>query len=97
MCLTFVAAPTLAQENKAAVVSTKQGKVSGIVQEGTFAYLGIPYAEVERCMPPLPVKKWKGVRACDHWGPQAMQQTGGRQLSEAEMSEKNSCVLNVWT
>lgn len=97
MCLTIAAVPTLAQENKAAVVSTKQGKVSGIVQEGTLAFLGIPYAEVERCMPPLPVKKWKGVRACDHWGPQAMQQTGGRQLSEAEMSEKNSCVLNVWT
>ena len=62
-----------------------------------MAYLGIPYAKVERCMPPLPVDKWEGVRACDHWGPQAMQQTWGRQLSEDEMSEKNSCVLNVWT
>ena len=29
--------------------------------------------------------------------PQAMQQTGGHELSESEMSEKNSCVLNVWT
>ena len=48
-------------------------------------------------MPPLPVEKWEGVRACDHWGPQAMQQTWGRQLSEDEMSEKNCCVLNVWT
>ena len=62
-----------------------------------MAYLGIPYAKVERCMPPLPVDKWEGVRACDHWGPQVMQQTWGRQLSEDEMSEKNSCVLNVWT
>ena len=60
-------------------------------------YLGIPYAKVERCMPPLPVDKWEGVRACDHWGPQAMQQTWGKQLSEDEMSEKSSCVLNVWT
>ena len=48
-------------------------------------------------MPPLPVDKWEGVRACDHWGPQAMQQTWGKQLSEDEMSEKSSCVLNVWT
>ena len=81
----------------APVVSTASGQVSGIVQEGSLAYLGIPYAKVERCMPPLPVEKWQGVRACDHWGPQAMQQTWGRQLSEDEMSEKNCCVLNVWT
>ena len=81
----------------APVVSTVSGNVSGIMQEGSMAYLDIPYAKVERCMPPLPVDKWEGVRACDHWGPQAMQQTWGRQLSEDEMSEKNSCVLNVWT
>ena len=79
------------------VVSTVSGDVSGIMQEGSMAYLGIPYAKVERCMPPLPVDKWEGVRACDHWGPQVMQQTWGRELSEDEMSEKNSCVLNVWT
>ena len=81
----------------APVVSTVSGNVSGIMQEGSMAYLGIPYAKVERCLPPLPVDKWEGVRACDHWGPQAMQQTWGKQLSEDEMSEKNSCVLNVWT
>ncbi|MBQ3745600.1 MAG: carboxylesterase family protein [Prevotella sp.] len=81
----------------APVVSTVSGDVSGIMQEGAMAYLGIPYAKVERCMPPLPVDKWEGVRACDHWGPQVMQQTWGRELSEDEMSEKNSCVLNVWT
>ena len=81
----------------APVVSTVSGNVSGIMQEGSMAYLGIPYAKVERCMPPLPVDKWEGVRACDHWGPQAMQQTWGKQLSEDEMSEKSSCVLNVWT
>lgn len=62
-----------------------------------MAFLGIPYAKVERFMPPLPVDRWDTVRVCDHWGPQVMQQTNGRQLSEAEMSEKNSCVLNVWT
>ena len=81
----------------APVVSTVSGNVSGIMQEGSMAYLDIPYAKVERCMPPLPVDKWEGVRACDHWGPQAMQQTWGKQLSEDEMSEKSSCVLNVWT
>ena len=81
----------------APVVSTTSGNISGIIQEGSMAYLGIPYAKVERCMPPQPVEKWEGVRACDHWGPQAMQQTWDRQLSEDEMSEKNCCVLNVWS
>ncbi len=83
-----------AQDNQT-VVSTTSGLVSGIVQEGTLAYLGIPYAKVERFMPPLPVKKWKGVRKCDHYGPMAMQQTN-REMSENEMSEQ-CCVLNVWT
>ncbi len=87
----------LAQDNNKLIVKTTAGLIQGFEQEGTEAYLGIPYAEVERFMPPKAVKPWKGVRISDHWGPQVMQQTGGRKLSEAEMSEKNSCVLNVWT
>jgi len=78
-------------------VETHTGWVKGVEQEGTMAFLGIPYAKVERFMPPLPVEKWDSVRVCDHWGPQAMQMTHGRELGEDEMSEKNSCVLNVWT
>ena len=77
------------------VVSTTNGLVNGICQEGTMAYLGIPYAKVERCMPPLPVENWKGVRACDHFGPQTMQPSN-RPMTEAEMSEQ-CCALNVWT
>ena len=76
-------------------VQTTAGLVSGIDQEGTMAFLGIPYAKVERFMPPQPVKKWKGVRACDHWGPMTMQQTN-RPMTEEQMSEQ-CCVLNVWT
>ena len=78
-----------------AVVRTESGQVKGIDQEGSTAFLGIPYAKVERFMPPQPVDKWEGIRVCDHWGPQAMQNTWGRKLSEAEMSEQ-CCVLNVW-
>ena len=78
-------------------VEIESGKVKGFEQEGTMAFLGIPYAKVERFMPPQPVEAWSDVRVCDHWGPQAMQMTYGRELGENEMSEKNSCVLNVWT
>ena len=78
------------------VIRTESGQVKGINQEGAIGFLGIPYAKVERFMPPKPADKWEGVKVCDHWGPQAMQTTGGRKLSEAEMSEQ-CCVLNVWT
>ena len=84
-------------DNSAPVVQTLSGKVKGIDQEGSMAFLGIPYAKVERFMPPAPVDSWDTIRVCDHWGPQAMQPTHGRTLSEDEMSEKNCCVLNVWT
>jgi para-nitrobenzyl esterase len=84
-----------AQGDNKEIVSTTSGMVSGIMQEGTMAFLGIPYAKVERFMPPQPVKKWKGVRACDHWGPMTMQPTN-RPMTEEQMSEQ-CCVLNVWT
>ena len=88
---------TNGQTRDGLTVKISSGLIEGFEQEGTQAFLGIPYAEVERFMPPLPVKPWQGVRRCDHWGPQVMQWTNGRKLSEEEMSEKNSCVLNVWT
>ena len=71
------------------------GLVQGIQQEGTEAYLGIPYARVERFMPPLPVEPWDTVMRCDQFGPQAMQPSG-RPMKENEMSEQCT-VLNVWT
>ena len=73
------------------IVKTRSGQVLGTVQEGSMAFLGIPYAHVERFMPPKPVK-WKGVRECTKWGPMTMQPSG----REEEMSEQ-CCVLNVWT
>ena len=92
LLMTFTMAS--AQENKE-IINTTCGPVSGIIQEGTMAWLGIPYAKVERFMPPQPVKKWKSVRKCDKWGPMTMQQQS-RPMTEEQMSE-NCCVLNVWT
>ena len=94
MCLS-VTTFCMAQDNSNLVVKTRSGLVKGIIQEESMAFLGIPYAKVERFMPPQPVKKWKGVRVCDHWGPMTMQQTN-RPMTEEQMSE-DCCVLNVWT
>ena len=78
------------------IVRIKSGLIKGFDQEGTMAFLGIPYAKVERFMPPLPVENWDGIKNCDHWGPQVMQMTN-EEMGEDKMSEKNSCVINVWT
>ena len=95
MALTF--SVTMAQGEDPMIVRTESGMVKGFNHEGTMGFLGIPYAKVERFMPPMPVDKWDTIRVCDHWGPQVMQNTWGKKLGEDEMSEKNSCVLNVWT
>ena len=86
---------SLAQTSDPMVVSTQSGLVKGIDQEGTMGFLGIPYAKVERFMPPLPVDKWDTIRVCDHWGSMTMQPSN-RPMSDDEMSEQ-CCVLNVWT
>ena len=91
--ITLMLASALAGEPM--VVKTTRGPVQGIEQEGTMAFLGIPYARAERFMPPKPVKRWKEPLLCDHFGPQAMQNTG-RPLPESQMSEE-CLVMNVWT
>ena len=96
MLVVLASVGCMAQQQDPMVVKTESGLVKGIDQEGSMGFLGIPYAKTERFMPPKPVDKWSDVRLCDHWGPQAMQNTWGRKLSEAEMSEQ-CCVLNVWT
>lgn len=58
------------------VVRTQSGLVKGIEEEGTLAFKGIPYAKVERFMPPQPVDKWDTVMVCDHFGSQVMQGNG---------------------
>ncbi|MCQ2203318.1 MAG: carboxylesterase family protein [Bacteroidales bacterium] len=94
----FVSAQSMSQNyySDNYTVRIESGYVRGFEQEGTMAFLGIPYAKVERFMPPKPVEPWDGVRSCDHWGPMTMQWVGDRDVPESEMSE-NCCVLNVWT
>ena len=80
--------------NDPMVVKTCAGKVQGVEEEGTMAFKGIPYARIERFMPPQKVEPWDTVMVCDQYGPYAMQ-TGG--FPGTVMSEENTCTLNVWT
>lgn len=91
-----------------AVVSTKYGKVRGYIDNGVFAFRGIPYAQAERFMPPKAPDKWDGVRQTTIYGPQAMQSKAqnwkgqsdenfGFQFCIEPMNEKECFVLNVWS
>lgn len=84
------------QSNDPSIVKTTSGLVQGHEEEGTLAFKGIPYAKIERFMPPQPVEPWDTVMVCDKYGPQVMQATP-RDLPEHIMSETKSAVLNVWT
>ena len=66
--------PIVAGEN-IAVVQTIYGKVRGYIDDGIYAFKGIPYAKAERFMPPQSPDKWEGVRQYTIFGPQAMQGT----------------------
>ena len=76
------------------VVKTTKGKVHGVEEDGTIAFKGIPYAKIERFMPPQETAAWDTVMVCDKYGPYAMQAGG---FPGTVMSEENTCTLNVWT
>ncbi|HYQ59249.1 MAG TPA: carboxylesterase family protein [Draconibacterium sp.] len=91
-----------------AVVATKYGKVRGYIDDGVFAFKGIPYAKADRYMPPKPPDTWDDVLQCTIFGPKAMQSSStewrgrsdenfGFQFPRETMDEKESFVLNVWS
>ncbi len=99
--------PIEAGEN-IAVVSTKYGKVRGYIDDGIFAFKGIPYAKAERFMPPQAPDKWDDVKQTTIFGPQAMQGKAqswrgqsdanfGFQFCVEPMDEKECFVLNIWS
>ncbi|HYQ58595.1 MAG TPA: carboxylesterase family protein [Draconibacterium sp.] len=99
--------PIEAGEN-IAVVPTKYGKVRGYIDDGIYAFRGIPYAKADRFMPPQAPDKWDDVRQCTIYGPQAMQGKAQRWGGQSDsnfgfqfviepMDEKESFVLNVWS
>ncbi len=93
---------------KIAVTNTKYGKVRGYIDDGVFAFKGIPYAKADRFMSPQAPDKWDNVLQCTIYGPQAMQNKAQRwegqgdynfgfQFEKEAMNEKECFVLNVWS
>jgi para-nitrobenzyl esterase len=86
------------------VVDVRGGKLRGLREGSTYAFLGIRYAEAERFGAPRPVQPWQGVKAAQVWGeicPHPAQTTvSGDELvfPHRYWIENEHCqYLNVWT
>ena len=90
------------------IVNTANGVVSGIEQNGVTIFKGIPYAQAPvgtlRWKPTQPVKNWKGIRKCEHFGASAMQSKPvpfmmwtEEFISPPEPLSEDCLFLNIWT
>ncbi len=93
--------------DKALIVHTEKGAVSGVMQNGVIAFKGIPFAAPPvgnlRWKPPQPIPAWKGVLKANHFQPACMQERIGSMLPwtapfmvQGPISE-DCLYLNVWT
>jgi para-nitrobenzyl esterase len=88
-----------------AIVSTKNGKLEGFLQNDIYTFKGIPYAAAPtgnlRWLPPQPVKSWTGTRPAQQYGaiaPQNSMPKSGLAPSFEDMPQSEDCLfLNVWT
>jgi para-nitrobenzyl esterase len=78
-----------AQTKTDPVVETTNGKIRGALNDGVYAFKGIPYgastAGANRFMPPKPPERWSGVRDCLQWGAMAFQGGGGGSMSSEDI------------
>jgi para-nitrobenzyl esterase len=83
-------------------VKTSSGKVEGSTVQGVRVFKGIPFAEPPvgdlRWKPPQPVKRWKGVRQADKFGPRCMQAPLFSDMVFRSDGMGEDCLyLSVWT
>ncbi len=99
-----VGAHTAAAEVAQPFATTTAGKIRGYVDQGIFAFKGIPYGDdtaKHRFQPPAPRPKWEGVRDAIEFAPMAPQ-AGGRRTgldpTKPGTTISEDCLhLNVWT
>jgi para-nitrobenzyl esterase len=91
--------------NKEAIVNIHPGKIEGILENGMFAFKGVPYAAPPvgniRWLPPQPVAPWKGVRPARDFGAISPQNElpGGEviPIKIKEPQDEDCLFLNIWT
>lgn len=81
-------------EDSGTEVTVTGGKISGLIEDGVYTYLGVPYATAaERFVAPTKAK-WDGILNATQYGYTALQQSfwGGSD------GQSNDCLnLNIWT
>lgn len=82
-------------QNQAPVVKTTAGTVAGSIDDGVFAFKGIPYAKGGRFMPPQEPDPWEGVLECNNFGPVARQIVPW--YPDSIQDEGKLFSVNVWT
>ena len=93
--LCYTVSNSKANQNQNPVVKTTFGVISGSIDDGIFAFKGIPYAKAERFMPPQNPDVWDGVLKCNDFGPVAKQVVSS--IADSTMDEKKLFSVNVWT
>lgn len=93
--LCFWGCTSSANQDQKPIVKTTYGDISGVVDDGIYTFLGIPYAKAERFMPPQGADAWNGVRECTTFGPIAMQVNSWS--PDSVMNEKDLFSVNVWS
>lgn len=85
--------------NDASIVSVESGRIRGSVHDGTYQYLGVPYAEAtERFVKAGPVQPWDGVLDTTTYGPESPQYLFGTTQPVTDVATDNNCQnLNIWT
>jgi len=81
------------------VITTTSGKISGLISDnGVYSYLGVPYAESEKFMPPHSPKPWDGVLECTLPGPRSLQEGDNPREGVYTPPLSFDCQnLNIWT
>ncbi len=85
------------------IVKTNAGKLQGFMQNSTYIFQGIKYADAKRFQAPQPVKPWRGVKQATSYGfvaPLMSQETPNGEIMVPHRywpMDENCQYLNIWT
>ncbi len=89
-----------------AIVQTRQGTLSGYIEDGIYTFKGIRYAKAKRFEAPQDPDSWKGIQTALYYGPQCYQAPRKTWEDDCEAflyqwddgTQSDDCqYLNIWT
>lgn len=97
----LLASATPAGASPILTAKTKAGMVAGTTEAGLAAYKGIPFAEAPigplRWKPPLPARRWTGVKSATVLPPGCMQLPSPMMSVPGQPVSEDCLYLNIWT